>query len=191
MNMKTLLNLLPEEKKESVQNRLRSRFLLWQLFLLFLLEIFYLTVLVSIYLILNYQLQSLEKIAEDATSSSQGEEQRLDTYEMKFQEVNKSVDMIGAVNRSHVYFSRVFTLLDALLPQGIVIDHFSTKDYTVSLFGRADKREDLLLLDKRLKQSGECIGNVNIPLSNLFSQEKIDFQIDFTIAPECLRTDPL
>ena len=58
--MKTLLNLLPEEKKDAIQNRLRSRFLLWQLFLVFVLEAFYLTMLVSTYFVLDYQLKSLK-----------------------------------------------------------------------------------------------------------------------------------
>ncbi len=191
MNMKTLLNLLPEEKKELVQNRLRSRFLLWQLFLLFLLEIFYLTILISIFLILDFQLQSLEKIAEDTARSSQGEEKQLDSYEKKFLEVNETVDLIGSVDRSHLYFSQIFVLLDTLLPSGVTINNLSTKDYMVSLSGRAEKREDLLLLEEKLKGAEDCIGNVNIPLSNLFSQEKIDFQMDFTVTPECLRKDSL
>jgi hypothetical protein len=189
--MKTLLNLLPEEKKDLVQSRLRSRFLLWQLFLLFLLEVFYFLALVSMYLILNFQLGSLQTLTENADFSSQGEEKRLNTYEEKFQEMNKKVDLVGSVDRSHVYFSQVFRLLDALTPNGIVVDHLSTKDYTVSLFGRADKREDLLLFDERLKGAPECVTDVNIPLSNLFSQEKIDFQVDFTITPTCLKQDPL
>lgn len=191
MNMKTLLNLLPEGKKELVQSRLRSRFLLWQLFLFFLLEIFYLTILVSIFLILDFQLQGLQKIAEDSVRSSQGEERQLDAYEKKFAETNKAVDLIGSVDRSHLYFSQVFVLLDMLLPSGVTVSSLSTKDYTVSLSGRAEKREDLLLLEDKMKKAEECISSVNIPLSNLFSQEKIDFQMDFTVTPECLRKDSL
>ncbi len=189
--MKTLLNLLPEDKKDLVQNRLRSRFLLWQLFLFFVLEVFYFLALVSMYLILNFQLGSLQSIADNARTSSQGEEKRLITYEEKFQEVNKKIDLIGSVDRSHVYFSQVFHLLDALTPNGITVDHMSTKDYTVSLFGRANKREDLLSFNERLKGAPECITDVTIPLSNLFSQEQIDFQVDFTLKPDCLKKDPL
>ncbi len=188
--MKTLLNLLPEEKKESIQGRLRSRFLLWQLFLLFLLEIFYLVILISIYLILDFQLRGLNEVTEN-TMFSQSEATRLNTYEQEFKMANNTVDVIGKIDRSHLYFSEVFLLIDALVPDGIVVNRLATKDYVISLYGRAAKREQLLLFDEKLKNSGKCITNVTIPIQNLFSQEDIDFQVDFTIAPECLRKSAL
>lgn len=189
--MKTLLNLLPEEKKESIQGRLRSRFLLWQLFLLFLLEIFYLTILICTYLVLDFQLRSLSAIENDTLSSSQGEVARLNVYEKKFDETNKKVSVIGNIDRSHLYFSKVFLLIDPLLPEGITITRLMTKEYTVSLSGRAQTREQLLRLDENLKNAGTCIENVVVPLQNLFSQENIDFQVDFTIQSACLRKDTL
>lgn len=187
--MKTLLNLLPEEKKDAIQSRLRSRFLLWQLFLVFVLEVFYLSMLVSIYLILDFQLKSLQDIERNALLTSRSEERRLAEYEKKFQETNAQVEAIRRVDRSHLYFSNIFELLDTLTPPHISIRQIKTTEYSVSLSGRAAKREDLLLFDKQLKASEACITDVNIPVSNLFSQEDIDFQIDFSIRPECLRVE--
>lgn len=185
--MKILLNLLPEEKKEAAQKRLLSRFLLWQLFLAFLLEMFYLSILVGIFLILDFQLQNYQAIgtAYDA-SSSHSQEKKLSEYEKKFRDTNEAVEVIGTIDRSHLHFAGIFSLLDGLLPKGITIAHLSTKDYAVMLSGKAAKREDLLALDERLKGS-ECIESVNIPISNLFSQENVEFQIDFDAKPECLR----
>lgn len=187
--MKTLLNLLPEEKKEIIQNKLRFRFLLWQLFLIFLLEIFYLSVLVGMYLILDFELQSLEKIS-NSSQSSYTQEKKLAEYEKKFRDVNTQTDIIGKIERSHLHFTNVFLLLDTLLPKGITVSGLSTKEYTVSISGKAQKREDLLLLDGQLKGSS-CITNVNIPLTNLFSQENIDFQLDFQVSSECLQKNSL
>lgn len=190
--MKTLLNLLPEGKKDSIQSHLRSRFLLWQLFLLFLLEVFYLTILVSIFLILDFQFRSLDTIPGNVpVAASQNEDARLSLYEKKFQEANETVGVMSAINRSHLYFSQVFVLIDGLLPDGIVVERLATKEYTVSLFGKARTREDLLLFDEKLKAAGACITAVAIPIQNLFSQENIDFQVDFTVTPECLRKDTL
>jgi Tfp pilus assembly protein PilN len=189
--MKTLLNLLPEEKKESIQGRLRSRFLLWQLFLLFLLEILYLTILICTYLVLDFQLRSLVAIEGNTVASSQGEATRLNTYEKKFDDTNQRVKVIGNIDGFHLYFSKVFTLIDPLLPEGIIVTHLATKEYTVSLSGRARTRDQLLQLDENLKNSGRCIEKVAIPLQNLFSQENIDFQVDFTVIPECLKKDTL
>lgn len=187
MNMKTLLNLLPEEKKDAIQNRLRSRFLLWQLFLVLVLEIFYFSMLIGTYFILDYQLKSLENIVGHSALSSRAEDKRLSEYENKFQATNVQVDVINRIDRSHLYFSNVFILLDALVPSGITINQMKTNEYVVSLSGRAAKRDNLLLFDKELKGAEKCITDVNIPVSNLFSQENIDFQIDFSLKPECLK----
>jgi Tfp pilus assembly protein PilN len=189
--MKTLLNLLPEEKKESIERRLLSRFLLWQLFLVFVLQVFYLTVLVCTYLVLDYQSRGLEVLEKNTAMTSVSEVDRLENYEKKFDDINRRIEVIGAIDRSHVYFSKVFTLMDPLLPDGITVTNLTTKEYTVSLFGRAKTREQLLQLDENLKNGGQCFEKVVIPLENLFSQENIDFQVDFTLKPECLKHDAL
>lgn len=186
--MKTLLNLLPEEKKEYIEKHLHFRFLLWQLFLLFVLEVFCLSIFISIYLILDFQHKSLEAIGENSAITPQTEVRKLNEYERKFQETNGLVEVVEKMERSHLYFSRVFTLLDTVIPDGILVEHLETREYTVSLSGKAAKREDLLLFDKKLKDATECIANVNIPVSNLFSQRDIDFQVDFSLLPECLKS---
>jgi|GEM_PF-691041 len=189
--MKTLLNLLPEEKKDALQARLRSRFLLWQLFLLFLLEVFYLVILVSLYLILNFELKSLDAITTQTNTVSESGSGTLATFENEFKETNQSVAVIGAIDRSHLYFSEVFRLIDPLVPNGIVVSRVTTKEYTVSLFGRASTRETLLLFDEELKAEGRCLSDVSIPIQNLFTQKDIDFQVDFQIKPDCLRRKTL
>lgn len=189
--MKILLNLLPEDKKESVQRHLHYRFLLWQLFLLFTLTVFYFGILVSIYFILDFQLKGLRTVGMNHASSTSGEEERLNQYEKKFQEINELVEVVNRMEGSHLYFSNAFFLLDTILPDGVSIDHMTTNEYTISITGTADKREDLLLLDERLKQSKKCITAVNVPVSNLFSQKDIDFQIDFTVVPDCLKNSSI
>jgi hypothetical protein len=184
--MKTLLNLLPEEKKAAIQRRLHFRFLLWQVFLLFLLECFYLSVLLGIYFILSFQLDNYQSLGTSANVSSYAQEKTLTEYERKFRDTNDAVETVGKIERSHLHFTEVFLLLDELLPDGIRIGRLSTKDYTVMLSGTAAKRDDLLALDERLKGAA-CIADVNIPISNLFSQENVGFQIDFSVKTECLR----
>ncbi len=187
--MKTLLNLLPEEKKDAIQKRLRYRFLLWQLFLLFLLDVFYLTILISVYVILDFQVKSFQEIKSSSASAAYTEESRLTEYQKKFKETNTAVAVAEKINTTHLYFSRIFTLVDTLLPDGITIDRLETKEFVVSLSGKAAKREDLLLLDKKLKEADHCITDIDIPVSNLFSQENIDFQVHFSIVPDCLKKD--
>lgn len=90
------------------------------------------------------------------------------------------------IDKNHLSFVQVFLLLDTLTPEGITVDHLATKNYTILLTGKAKNREDLLLFDQKLKESS-CIEKVNIPISNLFSQENVEFQVDFDIKNECLK----
>ncbi len=183
--MKTLLNLLPEENKKDIQRKLHFRFFLWQIFLLFALEVLYMGILVGTYVVLDSQLQSLKNMKQQ-DEKVRGEQTTLSLYQQKFKDTNTSTEVVGRIEKNHLFFTQVFSLLDELLPEGIVVDHLTTKDYTVLLTGKATKRDDLLTFDARLKES-LCVENINVPISNLFSQDNIDFQIDFGIKEECLK----
>ncbi|MGK2848792.1 MAG: hypothetical protein ACSLEX_01870 [Minisyncoccota bacterium] len=187
--MKTLLNLLPEDKKRAAQSRIRFRFFLWQFFLLFALEIFYLSILGSIVFILDVQLRGLKQ--QDISAHSQYvPEQTLGTYQQKFKEINGMVTVINAIDTQHLSFTEIIILLEETLPTTVLIENLTTQDYTVLLSGRAATREDLLMFETRLKESA-CVEKVNIPLSNLFSQENIDFQMDITLKKTCLQKKSL
>jgi hypothetical protein len=97
------------------------------------------------------------------------------------------VEDVSRIDAAHLHFSQVFKILDPLLSSGITINELATVEYRVSLAGVAKDRDDLLRLDERLKSAKECVTDVNIPISNLFSQKDIDFQMDFSILPECLK----
>ncbi|MEK9151164.1 MAG: PilN domain-containing protein [Patescibacteria group bacterium] len=187
--MKILLNLLPEENKKNIQAAFHFRFFLWQLFLVFVLEVFYLSMLASTYFVLDAQLQSLQMLGRQY-DTAHAEQKTLDTYQTKFKDTNSAVDVIGAIERNHFSFTQIFVLLDAVVPEGVMVDRLTTKNYTVMLTGQAATRDDLLAFDARLKESA-CAENVNVPLSNLFSQENVDFQIDFGIKKECLKNNSL
>lgn len=184
--MKTLLNLLPEEKKTALQRRIRSRFLLWQLALLFFLEVFYLSVLFGVYFVLGFQLRILEESTAEYVSASTFQEQKLAEFEGKFRGTNEAIEVIGRIENEHLRFESIFLLLEEILPPGVLVGRLATKDYTVTLTGRAASREDLLVLEGRLKQS-ECLEKVNVPISNLFSQTEVEFLLDFTLRRDCLR----
>ncbi len=187
--MKILLNLLQEKNKEDIERRFYLRFFLWQFFLVLALEIFYLAILVGIYFILDFQLQGLESAGQqyDATRS---EQKTLDVYRKKFKETNVLVETVGKIERQHFSFTQMFLLLDTALPESIAIEHLTTKEYTVLLAGRAATRDDLLTFENRLKES-ECVQNVNVPLANLFSQDNVDFQMDFEMRKKCLQKNAL
>jgi hypothetical protein len=187
--MKILLNLLQEEKRNEVHSRLHFRFFLWQLFLVLALEVFYIVILISIYFILDYQLQSLQSIGQQY-DAEHSEQKMLDRYQKKFKEANTTVEVVRKIERQHFSFEQIFILLDGILSESIAIEHLATKEYTVMLSGQAATRDDLLAFKSRLEES-ECVKNVNVPLSNLFSQENVDFQMDFEMKKECLQKNVL
>lgn len=159
--------------------------MLWQVILFFLLECFYASILLGVYLILDFQLKSFQSTAV-LNDSAGVQEQTLNEYEQKFRDTNEAVDATGKIERFHLHFTEVFLLLGNLLPEGVRINRLNTKDFTIMLSGIATKRENLLTFEDNLKSS-TCVSDVNVPISNLFSQENVDFQIDFSIDADCLR----
>ncbi len=81
--------------------------------------------------------------------------------------------------------ARSLSLLQELAPKGVVIVELLTKDYTVSISGQAGTRDQFLEFESALK-GAECVSDVRVPISNLFSQKEIEFQVDFKLKRECL-----
>jgi len=183
--MKILLNLLPEEKKSLIQRRLRTRFLIWQLFLLFIIEVFVLTVMGGIYVVLDGQLKGLQNAGAGLDAASSIQEQKLDEYEAVFRDVNAKADKIGRIRYGHTYFTGVFLVLDAVVPEGISLETLDTKGRTIMLTGQAKTRDSLLAFGDALK-GNDCVESANLPISNLFSQTDIEFQLDFVMKENCL-----
>lgn len=183
--MKILLNLLPEERRASNQRKLRFRFLVWQLFLLFVLELFFVTILAGIWFILDFQLKTVQ--AEDQSYASGFAGQKtLNRYEDAFRSTNDLVDTVGKIDTAHFSFTTVFLLLKDTVPPGIALTGLTTKNTSIHLVGQALQRDDILAFRDKLGSS-DCLQNVNVPLSDLFSQKNVVFQLDFDIKPACLR----
>ena len=182
--MKILLNILPDEKKKTAEQRMRFRFFVWQVFLLFSLELFLASFLFVISLWIHFERQHQE-ILNQEFDSRYTEEKQQRIFEEKFQSVNEAADAVLSINKKHFSFTQVFLLLDRHISDAITLEHVSTKDFKIFLSGTADTRDDLLVFSEKLK--GEpCFSDVKLPLSNLLTQNQVDFQIDITIRPSCL-----
>ena len=129
-------------------------------------------------------------MSETASQSAQKETEDLLRYEQKFIGINEAIGTIGKIQSNHLHFTQLFRILDMTQPKDVFLRQLVTKDRTISLTGTAKTREDLLLFEEQLKNSA-CVENVNVPLSNLFSQKDLEFQIDFTITLDCLRKNAL
>lgn len=182
--MKTYIDLLPEGKKNEIQGDRAFRTIVWQEISVVFLMCFFLVILVMINFALDIQLKGVE-------SAFQGEQalkghQEIKSYEDKFREMNTRLVLTAKIQSSHLEWVPVLTKLSQLFPDGVYLNGIATRDYRISLLGKAQKREDLTKFLDAIKGS-DCFVNLNSPLSNLVSREDIDFQIDFDIKKECLK----
>lgn len=182
--MRILLNVLPEGKREILVRKFRYRFFLWQTTLVLLLELYYVIILGGIYTILDYQV----RVGRDALAAFEQfneEAKKLVSYQEEFKQVNAETESIARYQQAHFHWSALIALLQKLTPEGVVVIELLTKDYTVSLSGQAGTRDQFLQFEEALKSS-ECVSDVRVPISNLFSQKEVDFQLDFRLKKECL-----
>lgn len=182
--MKILLNLLPDEKKQVAEQRMRFRFFVWQIFLLFSLEVFFLGFLIMVSTLLDFERKHQEMLGQDF-NRFQDEEKKLKLYEEKFRIANERIRSTAMINKDHFFFTNIFLLLDHHMSDAITLERVATKDFELFLSGSAKTRDDLIVFDEALK-SDECFSMVNLPLANLLSQKDISFQFDITIKESCL-----
>ncbi len=182
--MKILLNLLPNEKKLLAEHRMRFRFFVWQIFLLFSLEVFFLVILIVILTLLNFEQKHQELLGQDY-NRFHDEEKKLKLYEEKFKTTNDRVRAATFINKNHYIFTNIYLLLDRHASESILLERVATKELKLFLSGTAKTRDDLIAFNEALKND-KCFTSVNLPLSNLLSQKDVIFQFDITLLEACL-----
>ena len=182
--MKIYLDLLPQEKKNEIKRRKIFRIILREEFLFSLPIIIFIVILFNVYYLLNIQYSSA--LAASSINKAQEKYRELSSYEEKFIKVNESVDALTKIQGSQLHWINVLRELSLVTPDGIALSDLSTKNYQIFLLGKADSRDDLLEFKSKLDVSA-CFQSVNVPLSNLVVKEDVDFQLDFTVAQDCLK----
>lgn len=182
--MKIFLDLLPKQRKLEIRRKKIFRMILRTEFL-FLLPLFiFIIVLFNIFYLVSIDRKTLESAQQN--TRSQDKYQELSTYEEKFKQVNENSSLLLKLGAGHLHWTTVFEKLNSMLPNGVVISDFSTKNYKILLLGVSKNREVLLNFKSELEKDA-CFENINVPLSNLVVKENIDFQMDFSIKKECLK----
>jgi len=182
--MKIYLDLLPQQRKQEIKRNRLFRKILREEALFLLPFIVLISILISICYILIFQRDIIA--AAYLTQQSQNKYQQFGTYEEKFKQVNVLVQTMGKIQSGHLHWQKFFQRLSETVPDGIYISDLSTKNYTAFLIGKASARDDLLNFKNRLERM-PCFQNINVPLSNLVVKEDVDFQIDISIAEDCLK----
>ena len=182
--MEIKLNLISPEKKEEIFKKN-------QLAVIVRIEIFLSMVLIlflGMLLIFNYILSLELKAASSMERKNENREKydKIKELDNNFSQANKDMADIISIKNSQLYWSKIFIKISDLIFPGIEIRSISTSDYSLSLGGFSDTRDNLILFKEKLS-SEKCFLNVNLPLADLVGKSNIAFQIDLNIDKNCLK----
>jgi Tfp pilus assembly protein PilN len=186
--MEIKLNLLSGAKKDEMHRRKRYRFIVLQEIIILLLLALYAGILFGINKMMSLQIEnsSMSIISDDQKNNLR----IFDEFEKKFQSTNDTVSSMLHFQQEHITWSSALFALNDIVPEGIVFEKIVTVDKRISLSGIADTRDHLIQFQSKFNAS-DCFQNIKVPLSDLFVEKDIDFQIDFDVQKNCIKKKKL
>jgi len=183
--MEIKINLIPPHKKEDIARaywlRLVSKWEIEFVLLLVLLIAF----LFSMNLVLKTSVLA-ENNAELLTEKNNDKYKLLEEYDNEIKVVIEQMAGVKKVQANQLYWSKVLLKINENFINGIEVVSLTTKNYDMTIAGRADTRDSLIAFKDKLAQDS-CFANVDLPLSNLTSREDVEFQLSLKIKKECLK----
>lgn len=183
-DMEIRLNLIPPQKKEEIRKSKRLATTIKSEVVLFMILTVFFSVLISYRYILSINLMGETILNAEVEKADQFE--KIKNYGDQFSRANDSIKQIASIDQAQLYWSRIFVKLSQLISTGIEIDSFSTNDFSVTLAGTADTRDNLITFKDDLEKE-KCFSGVDLPLSNLVDKTNVDFQIVFNLDENCLK----
>lgn len=175
------LNLLSEKSKQEVRQQ--------RLFVLFLKTELILTLLIIAGGAIFF---TAEKMLSASVLKLSGETSRIikvsgDTYGLEVKKINESLAAVSDIQKDFIPYSRLLKNISALTPDGVSLTYLkiNTPTKAIKIRGRAILRENLLALEKNLKNA-PCLTKVEIPIADKLKKENIDFDIDLEFDPSQL-----
>lgn len=182
--MKIFLNLLPPEQKKRMVKRFHWRYFLAQWFMVLLLSIFAFAFVAVLYT--RVEFEKKHQVANNASQKTGSYQEEYERYHEKFEASNTTLKSAAGFLTLHTSFSSLLLQIEEAVPENSRIEKISTQSYKVFITGTTDTRDSFLRFQENIKNNA-CFESVNNPLSNLFSETDVHFEIDFTVKKECLR----
>ena len=181
--MEIKINLVPPVKKEEIKknNRLKVAIKI-ELVMTMTLLIFF-AALLSFRHILNLNLSLYADARQKSAEAAQYE--KIKDFDDKFNEINSQAARIASVKKDQLHWSSIFLCLDGLVFSNIKVKSLATSDYSATLSGIADTRDDLILFKEKMERE-KCFSDIDLPLSNLVDKDNVEFKINFNINKDCL-----
>ncbi len=181
--MKISLDLLPQNKKDEVRRGKLFREILHEEVLFIFPLLVLIVILISVFYLLKIQRDANNLTYE--TQQKQSQYQELNKYDKAFKEINAASSFLIKIEGGHLHWANILNHLSWVIPNGIIVDNFASKNYNIYLTGRAAKRDQLLELKRNLENSA-CFKDINVPLSDFVVKENVNFQMDFVVSQDCL-----
>ncbi len=181
--MKIKINLIPLAKKEAIAKNKKLKLVIKLEIIISLALIAFFIVLMSFQYISNLNLNvylSGQKKNKNLTQYN-----KINQYDINFKQANLKIKNVIAIEKQQLYWSKMFTQLSAIIFPGITIDDLSTENFKVTIQGKADTRDELIVFKNKLDKNN-CFSDVNLPLSNLVNRSNINFKISFQTKKSCL-----
>lgn len=172
------LNLLPLKEKREAK---LAGFMRWLAFLavpISALLLIFILFLVSAFFSLLIMLKAQEEAIKIRKSDFKTQE--LLKIEEEIVELNKIIDQVHRKQNKTTSWTLILEEISEIMPKNMYLTSlfYDKSKNTINLIGWAEKRKDVLSLEKLLKES-LLFDHVNSPLSNLIKQNDIDFSFSF------------
>lgn len=182
--MEININLIPQYKKDQIAHAKHLNLIVRTEVGVAMLLAFLLVFVWGLNKILDFNLNAV--IASQNTESGQDRFIEIAKYQENFKTINNDISLVSKVKKDQLYWSSLFIKLSSYLTAGITITDLANNNYSISIAGTADTRDNLIAFKDKL--AGEtCFSDVNLPLSNLVDQENVAFQMDFKIKENCVK----
>jgi len=181
--MKTKLNLIPDYRKEEIrQQNVFLKVMRWNFEFLAVYAIFIGMLFVVGYILkLDLQTNLIQLNPNNIARFNEFKEK-----DEKIKEMNSLIGEIKKVQEGQINWTKFFSKLEELLPDGISLEKISTKDTSIFLAGNSNTSDNLMAFKDKISQDS-CFSNVELPLSYVVARENVDFQITFNFEKNCLK----
>ena len=186
--MEIKLNLLSEAKKNEINKKKRFQLIVLHECIYIFIILMYGAILGCLYYMHTLQIKHQETV--NATALDKGKVAEITDAQTEFAETNKRVEEVARFQKEHTVWSGMLVHMQEALPIGVDIEEIKTNERKISLVGRSETRDILLRFQDNLNAT-ECFANAKVPLSDLFTQDNVAFQLDFEIKQNCLKPDIL
>lgn len=172
--MKKTINLLPKERKNNLKWKKFNLFLLKNGLIFVLATVVFLVFLISNLFILNiYKKINQDEIKKEESSGlNKTINEAKKEIDEKHMETEEFLKVFSKGDSYWVYLDEI----NQSLPEEVYFKELNLDKENLEIKGWSETRNDLLKFEESLKQK-EIFKEIEMPISNLTSQENINFEI--------------